>query len=404
MRCSLLTLVSAALAGGVPLAADAGGVVGSGTPESCTKQAFVAALVGGGLVTFDCGEEQHSIVVDTTLIENGTTTTVDGGGRIVLNGESLRQHFFVLGGGNLTLRDLALTDGNTGAGGSIHNIGATRIESVQFAFNEGVGLGGGAIYNTGTLEIFDSHFFANSATAKGGAILVGGGEVNIERCLFELNEAEDGGAIFMNASFVDVRNSTLVENVATDGGGIAIDAGVVELVNSTLDQNQADHGGAVFRFAGGGSTRNTVFSRSLNRAGDSEALECDSAGGGTLLSFGGNLVSDGSCQLASPDDRNATDPMLGSRADNGGPTLTIAPLPGSPLIDGGIADGCPDLDQRGFARPADGDDPDAVAECDIGAVEIDAPEPAAPGLVALVGLALAALGRRAASKREERIR
>lgn len=30
-------------------------VVGTGTPESCTADAFVAAVAKGGVITFDCG-------------------------------------------------------------------------------------------------------------------------------------------------------------------------------------------------------------------------------------------------------------------------------------------------------------------------------------------------------------
>jgi hypothetical protein len=38
-----------------PSTACAAGMVGTGTAESCTDAALDAALVGGGLVTFDCG-------------------------------------------------------------------------------------------------------------------------------------------------------------------------------------------------------------------------------------------------------------------------------------------------------------------------------------------------------------
>jgi hypothetical protein len=58
--------------------------------------------------------------------------------------------------------------------------------------------------------------------------------------------------------------------------------------------------------------------------------------------------------------------LLGPLADNGGPTATELPLPGSPLIDqGGLpaTAGCPLLDQRGRPRPSG-------PACDIGAVEV----------------------------------
>ena len=46
-----------------------------------------------------------------------------------------------------------------------------------------------------------------------------------------------------------------------------------------------------------------------------------------------------------------TDPKLGPLANNGGPTLTMALLPGSPAIDAGNTSLAPATDQRGFPRP-----------------------------------------------------
>jgi hypothetical protein len=49
---------------------------------------------------------------------------------------------------------------------------------------------------------------------------------------------------------------------------------------------------------------------------------------------------------------NNTSALLGPLADNGGPTLTMALLPGSPAIDAGDTGVMPTTDQRGFPRPA----------------------------------------------------
>ncbi len=61
--------------------------------------------------------------------------------------------------------------------------------------------------------------------------------------------------------------------------------------------------------------------------------------------------------------------MLGPLADNGGPTQTLALLPGSPAIDAGDDALCPSTDQRGEIRPQDGNN-DGLAKCDIGAFEL----------------------------------
>jgi hypothetical protein len=68
------------------------------------------------------------------------------------------------------------------------------------------------------------------------------------------------------------------------------------------------------------------------------------------------------------------DPKLGSLADNGGPTETLALNDGSPAIDAGQTDGCPKFDQRGAERPVDGNS-DGSTACDVGAYEFNSPAP-----------------------------
>jgi hypothetical protein len=55
-------------------------------------------------------------------------------------------------------------------------------------------------------------------------------------------------------------------------------------------------------------------------------------------------------------------------ANNGGPTETMALHRMSVAIDAGSAAACPLTDQRGIARPQDGNR-DGIAACDIGAFE-----------------------------------
>jgi hypothetical protein len=84
---------------------------------------------------------------------------------------------------------------------------------------------------------------------------------------------------------------------------------------------------------------------------------------GALASFGHNLETGSSCNLAASGDLSlVTKPGLGKLADNGGDTQTEALLSGSPAVDaGGMA--CPATDQRGVARPQG-------AACDIGSFEL----------------------------------
>jgi hypothetical protein len=63
---------------------------------------------------------------------------------------------------------------------------------------------------------------------------------------------------------------------------------------------------------------------------------------------------------------NNTDPKLGPLANNGGRTLTMSLLPGSPAIDAADPAGAPATDQRGIARPVG-------PASDIGAFEYGLP-------------------------------
>ncbi|MBE0540074.1 MAG: hypothetical protein IH623_01625, partial [Verrucomicrobia bacterium] len=63
------------------------------------------------------------------------------------------------------------------------------------------------------------------------------------------------------------------------------------------------------------------------------------------------LSSDGSCDFTNATSLNNTDPKLGPLANNCGPTLTMALLPGSPAIDAGDTVSAPATDQRGVPRP-----------------------------------------------------
>jgi hypothetical protein len=98
---------------------------------------------------------------------------------------------------------------------------------------------------------------------------------------------------------------------------------------------------------------------------------------GDFTSGGHNLIGDGSGstgfgisgksdQVGTPD--NPIDPMLAPLANNGGPTKTRALLAGSPAIDHGDTTIAPPTDQRGVARPRDGDG-NGSQVVDIGAFE-----------------------------------
>ena len=421
-------------------AARAAGVVGTGTPASCTDAALATALAGGGLVTFSCGAGTVVIPVNTHVIDVGESVIVDGGNRVVLDGGDALQLFYVLDGANLHVRKIELANGRFFAGGAIYNQGSLTVESATFTSNDAEAFGsggaiyndanaqltvfdstfrlnsaqagGGAIQNLGNLEVSVSRFENNSAGLDGGAIQNNGGEASVDRSTLSVNFAVNGAGIELNggnflirrstllgnessgqgggirniSGTLTIENATLLGNVAGTGGGVYTED-TTSFLNSTLHINKAFAGGALYRFTASSVTaKNTIFALSLEPGSINAQLNCD--GAQPLISNGNNLSSDNSCNLNLASDQPASNPLLGPIANNGGPTQTLLPLAGSLAIDAGSNTGCPTLDQRGGVRPRNGGS--GFVRCDIGAVEV--PEPAgavalAAGVVALAGLA-----------------
>ena len=63
--------------------------VGTGTPESCTADAFIDTVALGGVITFDCGPDPVTITVDRPariFNDTGPRIVIDGGGLVTLSG------------------------------------------------------------------------------------------------------------------------------------------------------------------------------------------------------------------------------------------------------------------------------------------------------------------------------
>jgi hypothetical protein len=172
---AVLALLGLALALGMAAPVQAGGVVGNGTPASCTDAAYAAAMVGGGLVTFNCGSAPKTIAVNTQVINAGVTTTVDGGGLVTLDGENLRQLFLVQSGGTLNLRNINLSRGQFGSGGAIYNLGGGTVDlyrvRIELSVAESTSSlnGGGAIYKTWARCALTDRFWPTTRQSDWGA-------------------------------------------------------------------------------------------------------------------------------------------------------------------------------------------------------------------------------------------
>ena len=174
-------------------------------------------------------------------------------------------------------------------------------------------------------------------------------------------------------------NSTLSGNTAAAGGGVTCvgTGGIANLTitNSTLSGNSPSGASVVVQDA------TLTVGNSIFRAGNG-GTNISTGGASTVTSLGYNLSSDNfGGFLTNTGDQINTDPMLGPLKDNGGPTLTHAPLNGSPALDKGrdigpVGPGYSPTgeDQRSSVRPVTYDAsivaPAGGDRSDIGAVEL----------------------------------
>jgi hypothetical protein len=153
----------------------------------------------------------------------------------------------------------------------------------------------------------------------------------------------------------DLVNSTVAGNY--DGG---VSGGAASILSSTIAGNHGRH--ELDASSGPTLVENSI----IGGAGTTRACVRQWPANGVLSSGDFNLVSDASCPFAKGTDVVAK-PKLGPLGDHGGQTDTLVPQAGSPAIDTGRPK-CPAFDQRGVARPQDGNH-DGTARCDRGAVE-----------------------------------
>lgn len=259
-------------------------VVGSGSPATCTFSALAAAVAKGGIITFDCGDSPTTISVTSTLnLPTTTSTVIDGGGLVTLDGGGAVQ-ILSFNSGNwqvdtngLTLQRITLAHGKTTPTQAIPRAPAPCSQGYDD------GQGGAVFVRDGSLTVIDSIFQDNQAAplgpdTGGGAIYVEGSKdgVLIVNSTFTSNEGANGGAIGTLWAELDVYGSVFTNNVATGNGANNNDPSECSAMNN--GQNEVGSGG------NGGALYNDGESANVVLCGDS--ITSNEAGMGA---FGGGL-------------------------------------------------------------------------------------------------------------------
>jgi len=187
---------------------------------------------------------------------------------------------------------------------------------------------------------------------RGGSIYCEGG-LTVRGCTFSDNRSDSEGGVIYNwlgATHLWIENSTFAGNTAGGGAG-AVSAFCPEIVlrHVTITGNTSPEGGLkIWQYA-------AVLQNCLIAGNSTEGLFISGPGSVNLTESHNNILGTGN-SLGLQDGVNgnqigvpASSLRLGPLSNNGGPTPTVALLPGSPALDAGVA-GAIATDQRGMPR------------------------------------------------------
>jgi CSLREA domain-containing protein len=288
--------------------------------------------------------------------------------------------------GSFTLIDSRLID-NSGSvyGGALGSFSVTRS---TVDGNHAGEMGGGL---TGGGSVTDSTVSGNQSDGFGGGIVAfatvdapAGPTLTLRRSTVVGNTGAGGGVVAVD-DWAD-NNSALAQTASHSPLSVVNHSPTVVLDSSTVAGNlwvpvvppAASYVGpsatdvAFMRWTGEPASvapGSLTMTASVLGSGASANPACALASA-SVTSGGYNFGADGSCGIVAGvgDVAGGGDPGLSGLGDHGGPTLTVVPTVGSPLIDkipAAFATCVAQHDQRGVVRPVG-------PACDVGSVEADA--------------------------------
>jgi hypothetical protein len=317
--------------------------------------------VSGGAITSQGGAE--TIIVGSTFSGNSGSN----GGAIGNLGNSLTIVNSMIVGNAATGSGGNPGNGGNGGGVVIDGKGTTiSICGTTISNNKGNAYGGGLFRVSYQLEptnidrcAIDGNSIPDQTTSMAGGLYLQGTTVNLTASTISGNSARAAGGMFIGpSSALNMTNVTVAGNTAHQslGGGMSISSPVTGKIQSCTIAYNATPGTVAFGAGiAGGSTQITLTSTIIaqNTVGNGwNPINCTQK----LANGGGNFQWPAKRAGGGSDDPSALcsdgvtfiDPLLGTLVDNGGPTKTIAPKTGSPVIGKGVS--CPATDQRGQAR------------------------------------------------------
>lgn len=268
-------------------------IVGNGTADSCTADAFIDAVALGGTIVFDCGDEPVTITLDEpakVFNDQDPDIVIDGGGLVTLSGGGTTRILYMntcdpdqvwttdhcqnQDHPRLTVQNLTFANGNSKSESEYDGGGAIWVRGGRFKvvncrfFNNvcastGPDVGGAAIrvfsqYQNQPVYVVKSTFGGaegyGNVGSNGGGISSIGVSWTIINCLFSHNRAIGNGANPAQAGTPG----------GGSGGAIYNDGNTMTLtVRGTLiEYNEVnEHGSAIF-FVTNNHTGNVVISDS----------------------------------------------------------------------------------------------------------------------------------------------
>ena len=203
-------------------------VIGGGTPGSCTSAAFVSAVAQGGIITFDCGPDPVTIVLDQTakvFNNTGPEIVIDGGGLITLSGGGVRRILYM----NTCDPDQVWTTSHC------QNQDHPRLTVQNLTFINGNSKneleydGGGAIWvRGGRFKVVNCSFFNNVCADVGPD--VGGAGIRV------FSQYEGLPVYVVNSQFGGASGNG---NTCSNGGGISSIGVSWSIINTAFRSNKA---------------------------------------------------------------------------------------------------------------------------------------------------------------------